>query len=91
MLPCPTRKARVPTYAGTHAELLYTHRLLQVPTTQLAKMSIDLKSVELTAGVLEIFFIKYIDYTVDTTFLRALINMATPLWDTTGFSAKMMQ
>ena len=27
--------------------------------TQLAKMSIDLKFVELTANVLEIFFIKY--------------------------------
>ena len=32
--------------------------LLQVPTTQLAKMSIDLKFVELTAGVLDIFLIK---------------------------------
>ena len=31
--------------------------ILQVPTTQLAKMSIDLKFVELTADVLEIFFI----------------------------------
>ena len=34
--------------------------ILQVPTTQLAKMSIDLKYVELTADVLEIFFMKYI-------------------------------
>ena len=30
--------------------------ILQVPTTQLAKMSIDLKFVELTADVLEICF-----------------------------------
>ena len=29
--------------------------MLQVPTTQLAKMSIDPKFVELTADVLEIF------------------------------------
>ena len=34
--------------------------ILQVPTTQLANMSIDLKFVELTADVLEIFFMKYI-------------------------------
>ena len=34
--------------------------MLQVPTTQLAEMSIDLKFVELTADVLEIFFMKYI-------------------------------
>ena len=33
--------------------------ILQVPTTQLAKMSIDLGFVELTADVLEIFFIKW--------------------------------
>ena len=32
----------------------------QIPTTQLAKMSIDLKFVELTADVLEIFFMKYL-------------------------------
>ena len=32
---------------------------LQVPTMQLAKMSIDLKFVELTADVLKIFFIKW--------------------------------
>ena len=32
----------------------------KVPTTQLAKMSIDLKFVELTADVLEIFFTKNI-------------------------------
>ena len=31
------------------------HSILQVPTTQLAKMSIDPKFVELTADVLEIF------------------------------------
>ena len=36
----------------------HPHSILQVPTTQLAKMSIDLKFVELTADVLEIFFIK---------------------------------
>ena len=34
-----------------------TWYILQVPTTQLAKMSIDLKFVELTADVLEIFLI----------------------------------
>ena len=41
--------------------LIKTHpqSILQVPTTQLAKVSIDLKFVELTADVLEIFFIKY--------------------------------
>ena len=32
--------------------------ILQVPTTQLAKMSIDLKFVELTADVLDFFLIK---------------------------------
>ena len=37
-------------YVNTHP-----HSILQVPTTQLAKMSIDPKSVELTADVLEIF------------------------------------
>ena len=37
--------------------------ILQVPTTQLAKMSIDLKFVELTADVLEIYFIKHVPYT----------------------------
>ena len=34
-------------------------RILQMPTTQLAKMSIDPKFVEITADVLEIFFTKY--------------------------------
>ena len=33
----------------------HSYSILQVPTTQLAKMSIDLKFVELTADVLEIF------------------------------------
>ena len=33
----------------------HPHSILQVPTTQLAKMSIDPKIVELTADVLEIF------------------------------------
>ena len=33
--------------------------MLQVPTTQLAKMSIDSKFVELTADVLQIFFSTY--------------------------------
>ena len=36
------------------------YSIMQVPTTQLAKMSIDLKFVEVTADVLEIFFIKYV-------------------------------
>ena len=35
----------------------HPYTTLQVPTTQLAKMSIDVKFVELTADVLEIFFI----------------------------------
>ena len=40
-----------------HSLLIKTrpHSILQVPTTQLAKMSVDLKSVELTADVLELF------------------------------------
>ena len=33
----------------------HPHSILQVPTTQLTKMSIDPKYVELTADVLEIF------------------------------------
>ena len=33
----------------------HQHSLLQVPTTQLAKMSVDPKFVELTADVLEMF------------------------------------
>ena len=35
------------------------YSILQVPTTQLAKMSFDLKSVELTADVLELLYIKH--------------------------------
>ena len=42
--------------------LEHPHSILQVPTTQLAKMSIDLKFVEITADVLEFFFFKY-EYT----------------------------
>ena len=34
--------------------------MLQVPTTQLAKISIDPKFVELTADLLETFFMKYL-------------------------------
>ena len=41
-----------------------TCSILQVPTTQLAKMSIALKLVELTADILEIFFIKSIMFNV---------------------------
>ena len=37
----------------------HPYSILQVPTTQLAKMSIGLKFVEITADVLEIFSIKY--------------------------------
>ena len=37
----------------------HPYSILKVPTTQLAKMSIGLKFVELTADVLEIFFIKW--------------------------------
>ena len=36
-------------------EKTHPHSILQVPTTQLTKMSIDPKFVELTADVLEIF------------------------------------
>ena len=39
-------------------EKTHPHSILQVPTTQLAKMSIDPKFVELTADVLELFIIK---------------------------------
>ena len=37
--------------------MIKTHQysILQVPTTQLANMNVDLKFVELTADVLEIF------------------------------------
>ena len=38
----------------------HPYSILQVPTTQLAKMSIDLKFVELTADVLKILFITHI-------------------------------
>ena len=38
----------------------HPYSILQVPTTQLAKMSIDLKFVELTADVLENIFCKYL-------------------------------
>ena len=42
-------------YDPSHYEKTHPHSILQVPTTQLAKMSIDPKFVELTADVLEIF------------------------------------
>ena len=42
------------------ARLRVTDEQLQVPTTQLAKMSIDPKFVELTADVLNILPIKYV-------------------------------
>ena len=42
-------------YDPSHYEKTHPHSILQVPTTQLAKMSID-QFVELTADVLEIFF-----------------------------------
>ena len=42
-------------YDPSHYERTHPHSILQVPTTQLAKMSIDPKFVELTADVLEIF------------------------------------
>ena len=37
------------------SEQTHPHSILQVPTTQIAKMSIDPKFVELTAGVVRIF------------------------------------
>ena len=42
-------------YDPSHYEKTHPLSILQVPTTQLAKMSIDPKFVELTADVLEIF------------------------------------
>ena len=42
-------------YDPSHYEKTHPHSTLQVPTTQLAQMSIDPKFVELTADVLEIF------------------------------------
>ena len=42
-------------YDPSHYDKTHPHSILQVPTTQLAKMSIDPKFVELTANVLEIF------------------------------------
>ena len=42
-------------YDPSNYEKTHPHSILQVPTTQLAKMSIDPKFVELTADVLEIF------------------------------------
>ena len=42
-------------YDPSHYAKTHPHSILQVPTTQLAKMSIDPKFVELTAYVLEIF------------------------------------
>ena len=60
-------KVKIPTvtyhYSGQKVGPLpiktHPYSILQVPTTQLAKMRIDLKFVELTAGVLKIFYIKY--------------------------------
>ena len=43
-------------YDPSHYEKTHPHSRLQVPTTQLAKMSIDPKFVELTADVLGIFY-----------------------------------
>ena len=45
-------------YDPSHYEKTHPHNILQVPTTQLAKMSIDPKFVELTADVLEILLLK---------------------------------
>ena len=42
-------------YDPSHYEKTHPHSISQVPTTQLAKMSIDPKFVELTADVLAIF------------------------------------
>ena len=46
---------RIEHYDPSHYEKTHPHSILQVPTTKLAKMSIDPKFVELTADVLEIF------------------------------------
>ena len=42
-------------YDPSHYEKTHPQSILQVPTTQLANMSIDPKFVELTADVVEIF------------------------------------
>ena len=44
-------------YDPSHYEKTHPHSILQVPKTQLAKMSTDPKFVELTADVLEIFYL----------------------------------
>ena len=52
--------------------------VLQVPTTQLAKMNIDLKFVELTADVLEIFFTKQYDPShYDKTHPHSILQVRT--------------
>ena len=47
-------------------EKTHPHSILQVPTTQLAKMSIDPKFVELTIDVLEIFLLNTVFFTPRT-------------------------
>ena len=42
-------------WAPSHQEKTHSLSILQVPTTQLAKVSIDLKFVELTSDALKIF------------------------------------
>ena len=54
------------------------YSIMQVPTTQLAKMSIDLKFVEVTADVLEIFFIKYVYTRIVYTCVFFQQNNTTP-------------
>ena len=44
-------------YDPPHDEKTHPHYILEVPTTQLAKLGIDPEFVELTADVLEFFFV----------------------------------
>ena len=53
----------------------HPHSILQAPTTQLAKMSIDLKFVKLTADVLDSFFFKSrTGLTVEGRYLRIILH-----------------
>ena len=73
----PSPEVKIPTLTIIHGGqkigplpiITHPYSLMQVPTTQLAKMTIDPKFVELTADVLEKFYIKYIE-------LQTLIDSA---------------
>ena len=64
-------------YDPSHYEkLTQTHGILQVPTTQLAKMRIDPKFVELTADILEIFLLNTLSWRVPG---HSLVAVFAPL------------